>query len=417
LNNNENSIKKTLICITETIIVNFILFLFIFKKQANQEVYLFLNPNPLLFLSIIMGLRYGLKLGLFSSLISCAFYIYAFFDLYNDFSLFYSSIEYYKYPLLFLWSGAILGAFKDNHRREINKLNNDYNMLKLEKNDLEADYILLEKIEKELKTQIIKSDESIISLYEIATKLETFEEEDIYTETIGVLKKYLKATNITLYTYEKESNYLRLKISYGVILEKTSIDASKCEWFKKVKEIKDVVKIPYVTESSTNPLMSAPLIRDNEIIAIVNINKMDFDMLSEYAYNLFQLIIQWINRTLQKAAFVEKLVDNKYIENTKLVTAQHFRKRFEIEKRRKNEFGIDYCILSYRVVNLTLEELDKLCNKTLRNADIAYYNINRNTLSFLLPATKKSNSFLIIEKINNNFQDHLKPIELKILED
>ncbi len=417
MNNNEKATTKTILCIIETIIINFILFFFIFEKQANQEVYLFLNPNPLLFLSIIMGLRYGLKLGLISSIISCVFYFYAFFDLYNDFSLLYSSIEYYKYPLLFLWSSAILGAFKDNHIRTLNKLKNDFNILQLEKKDLEKDYLLLDKIEKELKNQIIKSDESIISLYEIATKLETFEKEDIYTETIGVLKKYLKATNITLYTYDKESNYLRLKISYGVILEKTSIDTSTCNWFKKVNETRDVVKTPYVADEKDHPLMSAPLIRDNEIIAIVNINEMDFDMLSEYAYNLFQLIIKWINRTLDKATFVEKLVDNKYIENTKLVTAQHFKKRIEVERRRKKEFGMDHCILSYRVANLSIEELDKMCKKTLRNVDIAYYNINRNTLSFLLPATKKSNSYILEDKIKNNFQDHLKPIELKILED
>ncbi len=417
MNNNEKATTKTILCIIETIIINFILFFFIFEKQANQEIYLFLNPNPLLFLSIIMGLRYGLKLGIISSIISCVFYIYAFFNLYNDFTLLYSSIEYYKYPLLFLWSAAILGAFKDNHIRTLNKLKNDFYILQLEKNDLEKDYFLLDKIEKELKNQIIKSDESIISLYEIATKLETFEKEDIYTETIGVLKKYLKATNITLYTYDKESNYLRLKISYGVILEKTSIDASNCNWFKKVNETRDVVKTSYVADDKAHPLMSAPLIRDNEIIAIVNINEMDFDMLSEYAYNLFQLIIKWINRTLDKASFVEKLVDNKYIENTKLVTAKHFKKRIEVEKRRKKEFGMDYCILSYRVANLNIEELDTMCKKTLRNVDIAYYNINRNTLSFLLPATKKSNSYILEDKIKNNFQDHLKPIELKILED
>lgn len=418
MNNSENTLYKIVVCILETIIFNLIIYIFFYSRVANQDIYLFLNPHPLLFLAMFMGLRYGMRLATISSCISCSFYIYVFYSLYYDLSLLINSFDYYKYPLLFLWVAFIFGAFKDNYSRKQKEANDEIELLTKENYALEKDFETLDKIQQELKKQIIGADDSIISLYDIATKLETFDSEDIYTETIGVLKKYLHVTNVSLYSFDSINNYLRLKITYGnSVEEKNSIDATTCYWFNEVNEKRQVVKFVNHNNEKDMPLMSAPLIRNNKIIAVVNIKGMEFDMISEYAFQLFQLIIDWINRALDKATYVETLLENIYIENTKLVTASFFKKRLEIEKRRKYEFGMDYCFLAYRVRNLSIEDIDKLVQKTLRPVDIAYYNIKNNTLSFLMPATKKSYSFILEDKINNTFNDSLVKINVKILED
>lgn len=414
----ENTLYKIVVCVLETIIFNLLIFIFFYMRQANQDVYIFLNPHPLLFLAMLMGLRYGMRLGTISSLISCIFFVYVFYSLYNDFELFINSFSYYKYPLLCLWVSFIFGAFKDNYTRKQKEANDEIEILSKENYALEKDFETLDKVQQELKKQIIGADDSIISLYDIATKLETFDSEDIFTETIGVLKKYLHVTNVSLYTFDNINNYLRLKITYGNKLEdKTSIDASTCSWFKKVDKERAVVKFVNKDENEDIPLMSAPLIRNNQLIAVVNIKGMEFDMVSEYAFQLFQLILDWINRALDKATYVETLLEKIYIEDTKLVSAEFFRKRIEIEKRRKYEFGMDYCFFAYRVRNLSLKEIDKLVQKTLRPVDIAYYNIKNNTLSFLMPATQKSFSFILEEKIKNTFKDSLVKIQLKSLEE
>ncbi|MGD1822146.1 MAG: hypothetical protein ACPKM0_05195 [Pleomorphochaeta sp.] len=413
----ESKLYRAVVSILETILINLIIYVFFYLRPANQNIYLFLNPHPLLFLAMAMGLRYGIQLGTVSSIISCSFYIYTFYQLYDDFSLLINNFQYYKYPLLFLWIAFIFGAFRDNNKRKQKDKDEQIQILTKENYNLEKDFETLDKIQQELKKQIIGADDSIISLYDIATKLETFETEDIYTETIGVLKKYLHVTNVSLYAFDKVNNYLRLKITYGDVEDdKNSIDAANCTWFEKVNNEKQVVKFISKSKNDNLPLMSAPLIRNGELIAVINIKGMKFDMISEYAFQLFQLIIDWINRALDKATYVENLLETVYIENTKLVTAPFFKKRIEIERRRKYNFGMDYCLLAYRVKNLDIKEIDTLVQKTLRPVDIAYYNIKNNTLTFLMPATKKSFSFILEDKIKYNFNDSLTKIELKTLE-
>ena len=419
MNTKESKFIKSLYSILETILINYLVYFFFFKRQANQEVYLLLNPNPLLFLSLIMGLRYGIKLGTFSAFISCLFYLSVYGQINGSLELFFSYFKYYKYPLLFLWSGFILGAFKDNHIRQLKNANDNIEVLTRENNNLEIDFKNVEAIQKELKNQIIKSDESIASLYEIAIKLESFEMEDVYTETIGILKKYLKVNSISLYTLDDDQQYLRLKISYGDIEEEiNSIKASTCPWFFLVNKEKKVVKNPYYKEGESRPLMIAPLIRDNKIIAVVCINNMEFSIISEYALNFFQLITDWTNRALEKATFVESLMESKYIENTKLIKdSSYFIKHINIEQRRKNEFDMEFCLFSYMVKDLTVKEIDSLVSKTLRTVDLPYYNEKKQILTLLLPATKRFNGSLIEKKIDTNFGNKLVKIDLKFPED
>ncbi len=415
---NNETFYKIILCVAETIVYNWVVYYLFYKIQPNQEIYLYLNPHPLLFLAMFMGLRYGIKLSTLSSSISCIFFIYIFYLLKSDINLFFNFFKYYKYPLLFLWTSFIFGAFRDNHKRKLQLANDQIFDLTKKNKELEKDYKVIDKIQTELKKQIIGSDESIISLYDIATKLETFETEDIFTETIGVLKKYLRATNISLYAFDKVNNYLRLKISYGDYdSDVNSIYAPDCHWFKEVDKERKVVKIGYHPEDTIQPIMVGPLIRNGEIIAVVNIKKMEFDMISEYAFNLFQLIIDWINRALDKATYVENLLEDKYMGDTQLVSSQYFKKRLEIEKRRLTEFGMEYCFISYRIVDLSINQIDDLVKNTLRHVDIAYYNDSKNTLSFLLPATKKSNSFIFEQKIKDKFDQQLVKIELKNAEE
>ncbi len=418
MKNEENITNKTLISILETLIINIIVYLIFYSSQANQEVYLFLNPHPLLILTIIIALIYGMRRACISALISSIFYIAVFLKTNGDILIFLSYFKYYKYPLFFLWMAILIGAFKDNHDKELEKINEEIEIIKNDNILLENDVNLLNKIQSELKKQIISSNESIMSLYDIATKLESFEIEDIYTETVGILKKYLRATSVSLYTVDYENMYLRLKISYGEPQERQlSIDAKNCSWFIKIQEEKRVIKHALFEENNKDlPLMSAPLIKNNQIIAIVNIRDMEFDSVSEYAFTLFQLIVDWINRALEQATYVEELEGNKYLEDTNLVKANYFKKRIEIEQRRKKEFGMDYCLFSYRVKDLTLEEINNTVKNTLRGVDLAYYNITSNSLTFLLPATKQENSYYIQEKIIKNFDSKLEAIELKPVE-
>ena len=364
-----------------------------------------------------MGLRYGFIVGTIAACISSLFYANVHFEVYGNLEAFFTQFKYFKQPLLFIWSGFVLGVFKDNYRRKIKQSQESIELLTKEYHNLERDYDSVKAIQRDLKNQIIKADESIVSLYNIAKSLESFEVEELYTETIGILKKYLKATDLSLYTIDDKHDFLRLKISYGDSNPLPSVKASTCAWLSFVEEEKKALKIPTYTTGDTHPLMAAPLIIQDKIIGIVLINSMEFDVVSEYAFVLFQLIIDWINRTIEKATFVESLMENKYIDNTHIIkNSRYFRDLILIEKRRRIEFDIEYCILSYRVRTSTLEQIDTFSRKILRSVDKIYYNRDKEVLTFLLPATNRANAHIIENKISLYFKEALEKIELNPLD-
>lgn len=403
-------IKRIISSIIETLVFNAIVYYFFYMMQANQELYINLNPHPLLFLCAFMGLRYGKKLGAIAALISCTFYIYIFVALGNEFSLLFEYFSNFKNPLIFLWMALILGTFRDNHYYKLTKVENENELLKEDYQKLEKDFRIIDKVQKELKIQIIDSHESIISLYDIALKLETFEIEDIFTETIGVLKKYLKVTAASIYYYDEKSQYLRLKILYGEnLLDRSSFPISEFPSYEEAVETKSVVKWKK-GDKENQPLMVAPLIKEGKIIAFINIESMDFDVLSEYAYRLFILITDWVNKALSKANYVEDISNYKFIENTILATPDYFEKRVAIEERRRKEFNMEYGLLKYRNNSICLKELNKIVSRSLRVVDVVGYDNSTKTLSILMPATKNDALHIIEERISNNFGYKLERI-------
>ncbi len=357
-----------------------------------------------------MGLRYGKKLGMISACISVGFFVYVFAQLNQNF---FHVVEYfanYKYPLLFLWSALILGTFKDNYKDNLKKQSDEIQLLKESYEQLDKDYLVNEKIQKELKKQIISSEESIISLYDIASKLETFQTEELYTETIGILSKYLKATSISIYYYNENSNYLRLKISYGQKVEnRKALTISDSKGFSNVVFNEQIVRWQD-TDEDNFPLMSSPLIRNDKVIAIVNIEDMDFDRLSDYAFQLFKLIMDWVNKSINQAIYIDEIKESKYLPETNLMKPEFFMTRIKVESRRAEEFGMEFGLIKYKVKNLNTHAISERATQSIRSVDIVSYDVTSKILSILVPATPKENLFIVENRISKNFGDNITKI-------
>jgi len=394
--------KNTILCVIETFIVNIIVYYIFYKVNPNQDVYLYLNPHPLFILCIIIGLIYGNKLGLLTATICSGFYLTVFLNINKDISLLFIYFRNYKYLLLFFFSATILGTFKDNHKAYTQKMINEKLIMNKNYKNLEKSYNLSQKALEELKKQIINSEESILYLYEIASRLETFNLEEIFTETIGILSKFLKAKSVSIYAYDEKSGYMRLKINFGEEARNRSMLVKNSIGFSSVIMDQRVLKWIDIKEKEF-PLMSAPLIKEKQTIAVVNVDSMDFDNLSEYAYQLFKLIIEWVNKAFNQAILVDELSDSIYIEGTRIMKYKEFTERIKSEERRKIEFGMEYSMLKYGVDNMNVEEINKNIAGVLRTVDVISYSEETKEVYILLPATPQNATYLVEERIKNKF--------------
>ena len=391
--------KKILICLIETVVVNIVSYFLFYVLQTNQDVYLALNPHPCFILSLIMGVRYGNVPGFLSAFISCFFYVMVYYELYHNITNIFIYFQYYKFLLMFIGGAIILGYIKDNFDLKIEKMKNAISVLTENFKHLYKTHKTLEGTQHELKKQIINSEESILHLYEIASKLETLDSEQVYTETIGILSKYLKADAVSIYSYIEGTGYLRLKVRIGQInLDNRSINIHDSIGFTKVVLEKRAIKWPEVNENNF-PLMSAPIMKEDKVLAIVNIEQMDFDKLSEYAFQLFRLIVDWVNRALGQAIYVDELKESKYVNGTNWLRYDYFVERLNEEERRQKEFGMEYSLLTYVLKHPTLTYFHETLLKYLRSVDVVGYDDTKGIIFILLPATPRDNLIIVEERI------------------
>jgi K+-sensing histidine kinase KdpD len=401
-------IKKYLKPIIEVTLANFLLYLVLFRLQPNPEIYFELNPHPLIFVVLIFALVYGNFIGFIATMITEIFYIVLFYEIYGDLKLLVSDPQYFKYPLLFLWITTVIGTIIDNHMDHIEYLRDQYRELKHHYKLLKKNYIQSERALDELEEQIIDADMSIIALYDIAQRLKKLDQEEILTEILGIFSKYLKATKISIYSNYDNSDYLRLKLAIGVDIQERR--SSKKIEVGSIEErvIREKETFRYTDAPDENDfLLIGPILKDNKVIGIIIIEEMFFDQLSNYAYTLFKVILEWVNLSIDNARIVEAERQSQYHNNSSVLKYIAFKKYLSTERRRRKEYGLNYFLLTLKAEDDPLKE-SQLIKSSIRDVDrISFY---EDRIYVLFPGTPEPLYDFITEKIFQRIDKSFKVI-------
>ena len=391
--------KKLIFSLVENFIFIFIIMLIFYIIPNDKSLFLNLNIHPLFFIVLIMGLRYGSVIALMSAVFSSFIYGYVYFTLDKDMFLLFSDLSNNKYFIYFFLVAVIIGRFKDNfvYHEELSK--NKINLLLEANENLKKSNKELLVLKNELKKQIIGAEYSILSLYDIALSLEAMDEEVIYTETMGILKKFLNAKTISIYSVNKEKRVLRLKIRMG---EESSLPNSifyndENEYHELIEK-KKIIKHTHEIDDDC-PLLCAPIVDEGIVIAILNVEGIEFEFLTEYTLNIFKIIVEWVNKSLVRAIRAKKRKKNNiYYENTEAMYFSDFLERVRQEEKRRKKFGIDYLMLSYNLKNADLNIISYKSKEILREVDIVGFKCSYNDIEYI----DKRNLTMeeIIEKIN-----------------
>lgn len=399
--------KKLIRSTLESSIVLIAVFLYFYILKDNPSAFLDANPNPLFMLTLAMGLMYGNYVGMWVASMCTIFVIYTLTRLGIPSSAIILKYDYFKFPLMFYWSGILGGLNKDGYLRNINILKKKSQQLEYDNRYLGKLYKTSMDIQKELKMQIVGEENSLMSIYEIAIRLKTIEPEQVFTETLGILKKYLGANTVSIYSVDKNNKFLRLKVRSGdIVTERSSLALDSSEGFSKVVNEKQIVRWSDTNEKDF-PILSAPLMDGDDVIAIINIESMDFHKLSDYAFNTFNIVIEWVNVTLVRALSFNKLKDSEYFENTRILKFNNFIKRLSIEKQRADEYNLEYLYLTYKSKETSIDIINERVSSFLRSLDVVSYEPMANTIHFLFPATPINKRELIEDRLFSKLGDIL----------
>jgi len=246
-----------------------------------------------------------------------------------------------------------------------------------------------------MKGQIIKSEESIIALYNIADTLDILDVEEVITNLIGVFRTYISAEVISLYTVDSSKKYMRLKVAVGENRKLlSSIEISKYPEFGRVIEGKK-----YAKRDGTNleiPVFYAPILNNNEVIAILNIERLSYETYTTYTEKIFEILVSWTSKSISNAiSYSEKIEDEIYYEKTRIMHKKFFEKRLIEEEKRAEMFELSHILIKFKVLVEDLKEIEL----NMRSVDRAGYYEEDKILYIIFPATQLENKNLLKSKI------------------
>lgn len=394
----------------EILITNAAVMLLFFFIPNIQNRFLTMNIQPLVVLTALIGIRHGYLSGLFAALIATVVFIVSFLYKGLDLVLFFKVFDFYKFPIMFFIAGYTTGRVRDTYSRNVRTMKTANTEILEEYNKLEEDYRRTIFMYNELKEQIVGSEYSIFSLYEIAASLQTTNPEKVYTESIGVLHKFIKATTIAIYTLES-GGYLRLKLIYGEYSRKRSsirfVDEPK---YLKLVESKKPVRWTK-EENEDFPLFSAPILEDDTVIGLINIDAIEFEHITEYSFSVFCVIAEWINKALSQAIDIDRKYNVTGVSWSNLLKKNQFDMQLEEEEIRLKKYGLPYCYGKFNVLTTDVETVIFSMRKVLRSVDFVCYDEIHNILEILLPATGKGNYTLVTDRIASSLKGSVKEIE------
>ena len=396
--------KRFLISIAESILYCFIVYLLFFYYSNFKSEFLTMNIQPLAIVIGLIALKYGVYSSLQTVLVASFFYIFSYYQLGNDPVVFFLDFNYYKFILIFFFIALTLGRVSDNFRNRIEELKEkNIDLDEKLKNQREKN-IELVNINERLKTRIIGSKESILTLHQITSSILTENVEQIFTQILEILIDFLGSDVVSIYIYNKEKNIFRGRIKIGNSLLPNFIEVKEGDLYSKVLKTKVTLE---GNRELKEPVYISPILKNNEVIGVINIERLKYGNEEKYLLELFKVISQWINNALVKAFEEnEKAIKNNIFENTRIYNLKYFSYVLEEDKKRKKLFNSEYLALEGKNPGLTPSELNELLKGKVRDIDVV--GMNKDIIKFLFVNATKKDKDILVKRIG----DTLTGVEL-----
>lgn len=263
-------------------------------------------------------------------------------------------------------------------------------------------------IKNQLQQQIVRSEDSIGSIYEATRALDSLEPEGLFVGSISVLEKTLKADHFAIYLVN-QSAFARLaaKSADPAFVPKNSLDLEQQSLVNEVIQSKEIVLNTALTPDQA--IFGAPLLRQGELFAVILCYKVPFQNLTLSYRNLIDVMTRLINSSLDRSfGYIDAVQLDRYVGNTNAMKQTYFERIIIQKEQAKVELNIPYTLLHIRE-SLT-ENIVHSVDSTLRTTDYLGYRFDNELYALLSNATSEE-SQIVIERLAQ------KSIHAQVVED
>lgn len=287
-------------------------------------------------------------------------------------SLLYNPIELLHF-VSYLFVGVLTGYFAD--RADYERAANAWKEQRAAERQSFLKNLFQEsvRVKDRMYRQIVNSDDSIGRVYRIVRRLDSVEEENLYTQTAAVTADVLNVQNVAVYVVSRDGHYLRQKVRMGTAAAQRphSLRVDDNDYLTDLFRTQRVFANRALQDGV--PDLAAPVVYDERVIAVIEIYDLDFGQWSYYEQNLLSLTARLVAASIGRAwHFEQEAAEKRYLPGTRILKNSEFEKVLhELAERRRVTKDNPAALLPVVTTGLSLAEIDERLSRCIRTEDFA----------------------------------------------
>lgn len=285
-----------------------------------------------------------------------------------------------------MFFGLAVGFVKDRYTREKLTHTGEMAIERARYEFLKDIYQDTRTVKDTLQKQVLTSKDSLGRLHSIVAELESLEPEHIVMKSVNVLEELMESRRVAIYAVAANSSYIRL------------VAQSSDESFSMPRSMNlaDSPSIARVVESGNvfvnkalaagDPAMAAPVVSNDQTIAVVLLQEQPFEKFTLYYENLFRIAVSLISRALSRSfRFVEATRSERFVDDTVILQEAPFLEVLQSKKAAKDRRQTEFVLLELENAGQELSMLAPKLSGALRSTD--YIGLRGEKVVILLSST------------------------------
>lgn len=375
------------------------------NRMFGATVYFKFVDLRLLFV-VMMGTIYGMKMGLFASLLASAAMAVRFAGMGIDYSVLFYNVDNWIPFVAYFMAGSISGYGRNKKEDELHFLKKDYELLRdkyLYLNQIYQDSLVNKK---EYKRQILGYKDSFGKIFNAVQRLDNLLPEKIFSEALELFEEQLDNHSLAIYTVDRWQKYARLVVSSNAVARGLNRSLALADF----PEMTEPVFRGEVFKNSKllfqYPSYASSIRKDGRVVLLIVVYRASPEQYGMYYMNLFRILTGLTQNSFLHALEYNELAEEKlYERDTHIMKKERFAEVLEVRKEMMQKQIADYILL--RLITEDRRRTAEVLGRLIRSTDILGEGAD-GELYLLLAQVDDSNFRFVEERLKSSGVEFVK---------
>lgn len=298
------------------------------------------NINFYLFYVVIISVVYGCGHALIASLFV---FILRAVEMFSGGT----GIEYIAFidALQILAVGVSVGYMRDKYKRKNADLEDEKKYFQSELIDMTKIYDGNRYLKEVYEKRLMGYENSMARIYEIASRLDSWEPQKVIFEAVDVAKELLEMEDVAIYMAGKNDRYLRLMASSTPLARSMGKSICVDERFFMHDALTERSVYRSRSIDSGLPNYACGVFSGDSLTGIVMLWTADLSKMNLYQSNMLALLCHLVEAAMNRAKVFWNELSGQFIEGTNILHEAQFFKMLELCKQGRKENKVLYTLL------------------------------------------------------------------------